>query len=68
MSDETVYTDWFGRAYTREDFDRLGEVWVCTEHKRFLPCRGCPTTPAGGSEWHSCDEADVQAVREHQQS
>lgn len=29
MSDEPVYTDWFGQTYTREDFDRLSEVWVC---------------------------------------
>lgn len=65
-SSEPVYMDWYGHAYTRDDFDRLCEVWVCTEHSRFLPCRACPTTPAGGSEWHSCDDADVQSVREFQ--
>lgn len=44
------------------------EVWVCTKHKRFLPCRTCNAAGGNLDSWHSCDPKDVEIVRQYQRS
>jgi hypothetical protein len=60
-----TYRDMFGIEWTNEE---IATVWVCTRHKRFLPCRPCfyDEVPEAGGRWDSCDPQDVEIVRKHQ--
>ncbi len=49
------------------DYDGSDDVWVCTEHKRFLPCRACNREPWRTVYPHSCAKRDIEIVRKFQQ-
>jgi hypothetical protein len=66
--DEPYWRDMFGIEYTREELEAASTVWVCTRHKRFLPCRPClySEVPEAAGRWDSCDPQDVEIVRKYQ--
>lgn len=55
------------QAGERAGWDEEVGVWVCTEHKRFIPCRICDREPWRTILPHSCDPQDVEIVRKYQQ-
>jgi hypothetical protein len=61
-----TYRDIFGIDWTNEEMQSMSTIWVCTEHKRFLPCRSCLAEPWRTVYPHSCDSQDVEIVRRWQ--
>lgn len=58
--------DMFGIEYTPQEADAMSNVWVCTEHMVFLPCRACDSDSRIIMLPHSCDDKDVEEVRRYQ--